>query len=334
VAAAAERGAELLRAVPLGTRTFAGVRRGDALVAAWLGAEEAARLGALGGPREAALRFARSGDMAAAEHAMGYARAGLGSRALSPGAMLLARSLHHAAEAYLHYRNGFHDDAVREVEAALACNDTASDEHRYPGAEARRLHLAHVMVRVLRVRGDDPLAVVETVSRLWRYVEGGEACWPLAPLARPPVPVDPRMAAITLNEIVTEAAVLMGEHRELAGDALAVLRPHLTVPADGGEDVAAYPRAWLRLKALRHGGAAEPFLSAAAEFLAEVDGPRPLLWFSALADAHHVCVAMGSRAARAAAERIARAAEGVPGDVPACLRIAAGEPAEPARAGV
>jgi hypothetical protein len=95
--------------------------------------------------------------------------------------------------------------------------------------------------------------------------------------------------------------------------------------------VAAYPRAWLRLKALRQGDDPEPFLSAAAEFLAEVDGPRPLLWFSALADAHHVCAAMDGRATRAAAERIARAAEGVPGDVPACLRIA---PAEPARAGV
>lgn len=327
MASAAERGAELLRAVPLGTRTFAGVQRGDALVAAWLGAEEAARLQALGGPREAALRFARAGDMAGAEHAMGYARAGLGSRALSPRAMLLARSLHHAAEAYLHYRNGLHADAVREVAVALACNDTASDEHRYPGAEARRLHLAHVIVRVLRVRGDDPAEVATTVSRLWRYTEGGEACWPLAPLARAPVPVDPRMAAITLNEMVTEVAVLIAEHPEAADEALAALRPHLDACADGAGDAAAYPRAWLRLSALRHRGEIEPFLAAAAEFLATVDGPRPLLWFSALADAHQVCAAMGGRAARAAAERIARAAEAVPGDVPACLRIAAGEPA-------
>jgi len=317
---------EFLRAVPLGIRTFAGVRSGDAIVTAWLGADEAARLRTLGGPREAALRFARAGDTAAAGEPMAYARAALASARLSPRALLLARSLHHAAEAYLHYRERRHDDAVREVEAALVCNDAASDEHGYPGAEARRLHLAHVMVRVLRVRGDDPLAVLKAMSRLWRYAEGGEARWPLSPLARPAVPVDPRMAAITLNEIVTEAAVLMAGDPSLAGDALAVLRPHLHAPADAA-DPFAYPRAWLRLKTLRHAGKVEPFLAAAAEFLATADGPRPLLWLDALADAHHVCAATGGGAGRTAAERIARAAAGAPGDVPASLRIGAEEPA-------
>jgi hypothetical protein len=301
------------------------VQRGDDVVSAWLGAGEAALLRALGGAREGALRLARQGDLAGAEEAIAYARAALSRTRLSPRATLLARSLHHAAEAYLRYRNGLHAEALRELDAALACTNAASDEHGFPAAEARRLHLAHVRVRVQRVRGDDPVRVVETVSRLWRYVEGAAECWPFAPLARPAVPIVPRMAAITLNEIVTEAAVMIAERPATAGDALAVLRPHLAVPVQAA-DAFAYPRAWLRVKALRHAGASGPLLEAAAEFLATVDGPRPLLWLSALADARHVAGTLGGRAARGAEKRIARAVEGLPGDVPACLRVAAATP--------
>jgi len=81
--AAVRRGADFMRRIPLGTHTFSGVQRTDDVVAGWLGAAEAAALRALGGPREAALRLARQGDLAAAREPMAYARGAPARPALS-----------------------------------------------------------------------------------------------------------------------------------------------------------------------------------------------------------------------------------------------------------
>lgn len=313
-------GAEYVRTVQVGHASFAGVETIGRMVDGWLPPADREPFHALGVPREEALRASRGGDAPRARALMDTAERQLASATLSPGTRLLADSLHAAAEAYLCYRAGEHDRARAGLEAALASTNALHDRFGFAGAEGRRLHLAHLLARVEIRRGADPLEVARTVCRLWDYVEGNEAAWPFAPYARPGAQVSPRMAALSLNEIVTELALLLAADPSLDARALELLAREQRFRSRVVPYPYLYARAWLTMKAAIGEGAPAKALHAAGRFLGVVDGPRPLLWYAAVRDAHRFLRTLPGAASAGAADVLA--SETPPfSSLPECLRI-------------
>ncbi|HEX8395661.1 MAG TPA: hypothetical protein VF665_25135, partial [Longimicrobium sp.] len=201
-----------------------------------------------------------------------------------------------------------------------ASTNALHDDHGFAGAEARRLHLAHLVVRVEARRATAPQRVLATVCRLWDYVEGNAAAWPWAPYAMPGATVAPRLAALSLNEIVTELALLLAEHPELEAGALDLLAREQTARDRTVPYPYLYARAWLTLRQRLAAGEPHAAIHAAGRFLGVVDGPRPLLWYSALRDTVRFCRALSGTPARAA--EILAASVPLDPALPSCLRIA------------
>lgn len=313
-------GAEVLRHVPLGQASFAGVETIASMVNAWLPPEDLAAFHALSTPREDGLRASRQGDALRAEARMEDAEAMIAGAALSPQGTLLAESMHDSARAYLLYRAGDYTAARAHLDAALASTNALHDEHGFPGAEARRLHLAHLVVRVETCRGADRGWIVETVCRLWDYVEGNAEAWPFAPCARPGAEISPRMAALSLNEIVTELALLVAAEPELEAGTLELLARGQRTRSRIVPYPFLYARAWHTMKSALHAGDPAKALHAAGRFLGVVDGPRPLLWYAAVRDAHHLCLTLPLPSARDAAATLATGAPPL-ATLPDSLRI-------------
>lgn len=307
---AVRRGAEYLRAGTLVRDTTAGLPSPEQAVVAWLSAEDSAGLRGVSYTRETALRHARGRDLAAAAEWMAQARAALAAAELSPRGRLLAETMHHSGEAYLAYCHAEWEATFRELDVAMEYVNRASEEHGFPNSEGRRVHLSHIHLRACVASGLDPAGAVRTAAALWNYLEGDAEAWPLAPLRKPAQPLMPRLRAISLNEIVTELALLLAREPEWSGEAMELLAPRLASPGD--DDPFAYCRGWLRMRAALHDGNEDDVIRHAAAFLARVDGPRPLLWFAALRDAHGFCAALSDeRGARAAAEIVSLAPSGI-----------------------
>lgn len=321
---AVRRGAEYLRGGTLVQDTTAGIPSAEQAVIAWLDAEDSAGLRAVSYTRETALRHARARDLDAAGEWLAQAREALAAAELSPRGRMLAETMHHAGEAYLAYCLGRWDTALDELNVALDVANRLSEEHGFPNTEGRRVHLSHIHLRARVASGVDAGEALRTAAALWNYLEGDADAWPLARLGRPAPPLVPRLRAISLNEIVTELALLLAREPDLGGPAVELLAPRLAWP-EAGEDPFIYCRRWLRMRAALHAGDEAAFLRAAAEFLERVDGPRPLLWFAALRDAHGFCARLADgRGAQAAAEIAALSPAGF--RVPAVLALAV-EPA-------
>jgi hypothetical protein len=301
---AARRGAEYLRGGTLVQDTTAGIPSAEKAVIEWLGAEDSAGLRAVSYTRETALRHARARDLNAAGEWLAQARGALSAAELSPRGRMLAETMHHAGEAYLAYCHGRWDTALRELNVALDVANRISEEHGFPNAEGRRVHLSHIHLRARVASGVDAEGALRTAAALWDYLEGDADAWPLAPLGRPAPPLAPRLRAVSLNEIVTELALLLAREPELGSPTVERLAPHLTW-LEEGEDPFVYCRGWLRMRAALHAGDEEPFIRAASAFLARVDGPRPLLWFAALRDAYGFCAGLSDGRGAAAAAEIA-----------------------------
>ncbi|HEX8391391.1 MAG TPA: hypothetical protein VF665_03450 [Longimicrobium sp.] len=317
---AVRQGAEYLRGGTLVADTTAGIPNAERAVVEWLGEGDSAALRGVSFPRETALRHARARELNAAGEWLAKARAALAAADLSARGRMLGSTMHHAGEAYLAYCHAAWDEALRELDVAIDYANRASDEHGFPNAEGRRLHLSHIHLRARVASRLDPMGALRTAAALWDYIEGDARAWPLAPLRTPAPPLPPRLLAITLNEIVTELALLLAREPQLNGALVQRLDHRLAAPE--GADPFAWCRGWLRMRAALHGADEEPFLRESADFLARVDGPRPLLWFAALRDAHDFCAALpDSRGAGAAARIAALAPTGL--RVPAILALPA-----------
>ncbi|MBB4637354.1 hypothetical protein [Longimicrobium terrae] len=271
---------------------------------AWLGAEDSAGLRAVSYTRETALRHARARDLDAAGEWLVQAREALAAAELSPRGRMLAETMHHAGEAYLAYCHGQWDAALRELDVALDVANRVSEEHGFPNAEGRRVHLSHIHLRARVASGVDAEGALRTAAALWNYLEGDADAWPLAQLGRPAPPLIPRLRALSLNEIVTELALLLAREPDMGGPAVELLAPHLAWP-ETEEDPFVYCRRWLQMRTALHAGDEAAFIRTASEFLERVDGPRPLLWFAALRDAHGFCAGLSDGRGAAAAAEIA-----------------------------
>lgn len=328
---AVRRGAEYLRGGTLAQDTAAGIPSVEPEVVEWLGAEDAAQLRAVSYPRETALRHARARDLNAADEWLAQARDALAAAEFSPRVRVLAEAMYHAGEAYLAYCHGQWDAALRELDAAVDGANRVGEEHGFPNAEGRRVRFSHAHLRARIASGVDAEGAVRTAAALWNYLEGDADAWPLAPLGKPAPPLPLRVRAVSLNEIVTELALLLAGEPKLGGVAVELLAPRLAWPEEK-EDPFVYCRGWLRMRAALHAGDEEAFIRDASAFLARVDGPRPLLWFAALHDAHGFCAGLSDGRGAVAAARIA--ALSPPGfRVPSIIALpATPEPSVPAHA--
>ncbi|MBB4634841.1 hypothetical protein [Longimicrobium terrae] len=313
------RGAVVANAGGLGHTSFADVPDVSEMVNAMLSPADAEAFGAVSISREDGLRASRGGDQAKAAERIGEARRLLDGADLTPSARLLAESLYSSAAAYVRYRQGDLAGARRDLDEAIASSNALWDEHGFRGAEARRLHLAHLIVRVEARLGGDPWDVVQTVCRLWDYLEGNTAAWPFAPYARAGAEVNRRMAMLMLNEIVTEFAVLLAEHPEVETAALDLLHREQRARHPADPYPFSYARAWLTARQALHGDDPAAALQKAGPFLGVVDGPRPLLWQSVVRDTVRLCRTLPGAAGRAA-ETLAAGAL-ADHTVPDCLRI-------------
>lgn len=313
------QGAVIANARGLGHTSFADVPDVSEMVNEMIAPADVEPFGGVSIRREEGLRASRGGDPVQAAERIAEARRLLDDAVLTPSAGLLAESLYSSAAAYLHYRQGDLAEARRGLDEAIALSNALWDEHGFRGAEARRLHLAHLIVRVEARLGGDPWAVVQTVCRLWDYLEGNTAAWPFAPYTRTGAEVNLRMAVLMLNEIVTEFAVLLAEHPELETAALDLLHREQCARHPADPYPFWYARAWLTARQALHGDDPEAALHAAGRFLSVVDGPRPLLWQSVVRDTVRLCRTLPGVAGRAA--EILAAGALPDHSVPDCLRI-------------
>lgn len=321
------RGSAVANAGGLGHTSFADVPSVAEIVDEMLSSADVEAFGAVSIPREEGLRASRGGDQAQAAARIGDARRILDDAVLTPSARLLAESLHSSAVAYLRYREGDQAEARRHLDDSIALSNALWDEHGFRGAEARRLHLAHLIVRVEARGGVDPWEVVQTVCRLWDYLEGNTATWPFAPYARSGAEVNLLMAALMLNEIVTELAVLLAEHPELETAALDLLQREQCARHPAGPYPFSYARAWLTARQALQGEDPAAALEEAGHFLGVVDGPRPLLWQSVVRDTVRLCRTLPGTAGRAA--EILAAGALPDHTVPDCLRIGGAQSIDP-----
>jgi hypothetical protein len=128
--------------------------------------------------REQALSFARSGHLDRAEERLEQAAAISADAELSDHALVAIRASQLAADAYLAYRRGRYDAAIRDLEVAIeACVllETRFDHDM----EFRRVHLARNILRVRSFCAPAAEVVAESIDLL-RYIGGDPLRWPFA----------------------------------------------------------------------------------------------------------------------------------------------------------
>ena len=128
--------------------------------------------------RERALASAREGDLAEAAVQLRHAAALCEDGALSDHGRIAGLAFQRAAEAFVGYKRGRHDEAMRGLEDAIIICDHLADVFG-DAMEFRRIHFARNVLRVLCHSAPSERVVADTVDLIY-YIGGDESRWPLA----------------------------------------------------------------------------------------------------------------------------------------------------------
>ncbi|KKC27506.1 hypothetical protein WP12_02810 [Sphingomonas sp. SRS2] len=128
--------------------------------------------------RELGLARARLGDLGDAAVQLRRAAALCDDSGLSDHGRIAGLAFQRAAEAFLAYRLGRHDEAVRSLEDAIIVCDHLADVFG-DAIEFRRIHFARNILRVQCHGAPSERIVADTVDLLY-YIGGDASRWPLA----------------------------------------------------------------------------------------------------------------------------------------------------------